>query len=367
MAKAPRASVLKQAGQYAYDNFLKNGYKEADKRFRFDKELPVGDKILPRPNHGLAHTLRVAMYVPEVVNSLLKSPQFTEKKAIQNLNMEKVQIALAFAIVGRENDSGYTENPVRYMQYRDASVTAFQDYCKTLSDPKFTQAEIQQYSKSLRDFGNPAMKDPLSVLIKVCHKLDLPRCYKPDQYAHAMADVKPYVSNSELVKLEKYVSDCIDATGDRKVGYQNYDKEKFYKVSTDVDLCMKSINSVKPGFFAQLWNAVKSLLGIGSNEKKPSDPVPVVHSTAAKEPAKGVGDMSFSEKIETAPKSLHSTQAKKTESAKPDYHATKKATVQTKGETSPPLSKKALMEAKSQSTAKNAAVAPENSSPAARA
>jgi hypothetical protein len=79
---------LKKYGNIVFDNYLSKPYTNKsitiDWALSKDKMLSPDDTSIPdlsndnvinRPNHGLAHTLRVVSYVPMVINALIKNAQ----------------------------------------------------------------------------------------------------------------------------------------------------------------------------------------------------------------------------------------------------------------------------------------------------
>ena len=84
---------------------------------------------IPRPNHGLAHTVRTMTYVPFVVEALAKKvalPQSWPADAVRLL-----QLGMLFFVAGRENEAGSREDSVAYKRFREKSKAAFLDFMKS--------------------------------------------------------------------------------------------------------------------------------------------------------------------------------------------------------------------------------------------
>jgi len=170
-----------------------------------------------RPNHGLAHNVRVTAKVSDVIKLYADSENNTNansRKWFEALNTEdektKLEIVGSFYVACRESEAGFSPEPSSpYQRYRDASSNAFYDYAKTLkkSDeqtPLFTEAELQLYKTVLRDpyfdksadapalLGSnefDAKKAAAKAVLSSCHALDLARCFHSDKMGHKIWEV----------------------------------------------------------------------------------------------------------------------------------------------------------------------------------
>lgn len=221
-----------------------------------DWETKCNGVMINRPNHALAHTLRVANYAPYVIESLFNNAKNdVEKNAYKNLqhDLTKLQIALLFAVVGRENDWGFSDNSAAYMKFRRNSAEAFKKYVKTLNPPLFTAQEIDVYHQALIDLGNPDKQDHITKVMTTCHQLDLPRCYFSDQWPDVAKKLKGNLGD-DFDALLSYALHCLKNTGDRIMAQPTkefkdisiYNEATFAKTSADPLECLQAISKALP-------------------------------------------------------------------------------------------------------------------------
>jgi hypothetical protein len=162
---------IKDHCQAVYEQYLSKPF--TDHSLKWDWEYKTEGYTIPRPNHGLAHTLRVAYYAPMVLNAFQNSPNKKEAEQYIGLDkdLDKIQIALLFAVAARTNETGFSDNQAKYMKMRENCVEAFKKYAKELVPPVFNPEEIEQYGNVLYNFGAPDTIDPLSMIFKTCHNL----------------------------------------------------------------------------------------------------------------------------------------------------------------------------------------------------
>lgn len=216
-------------------------------RLRIQTHLtcPDGTKIY-RPNHGLAHSIRVANYIPYIWEYFkkngVKNPDGSHHygfDTLTELDVQKIQIAALFYVVGREDETGFRHNAARYNSYRAASAQKFRNYCtlhdligegKVFSD----QNDMEQYVTFLHDGEHGIIEaikhkkpmNPLRILLSTAHELDLSRCFPDKRYKAALVEEKlnyfsQYANNRDLQALMGYAQNCIIATGDvLSVAYQ---------------------------------------------------------------------------------------------------------------------------------------------------
>lgn len=261
---------LFKAIEYVWKNFLSQPYTE-DYIWDMDLELPVDGKIIHRPNHGLPYTLRVASYIPLIIEyfkQFAKDEGF--RKFCQELlgnqkEIEKIQSAMLFDSAGRKSDVGFYENAKAYARYVDYNAKYFKEYAQTINMPNM---EINKYSESILNRGIPNYhKDKveaeliyLHFIMQLSHSLDLQRCATKQKYLASIAmPNSPSVEASPqqqqaLNNLFDIVTKCIEATGDRfTCKYyageivncdQYYKKQLFLETSQNPALCWGILQSV---------------------------------------------------------------------------------------------------------------------------
>lgn len=243
-------STFLQAAQYVYDNKLSQPYTNTS--FPFDWAHATQEHgVIPRPNHGLAHSMRGAMYAPTVCRYFKEFAKDKENFQFTMDEVKKIQIALLFRVAGRENDAGYADDPVAYQRYQKQHAQAFRDYCDE-HPGIFTEQEKERYANALETYANPSENDPLKIIFKACHNLDLLRCCPNSRLEQEFEPMRVQLgdrSNDLIV----YADNCIRQTGDRilddnlvtrKLAQGDYDDSIFGLVSTDVNACAKAIAKV---------------------------------------------------------------------------------------------------------------------------
>lgn len=229
---------------YVYDNYLSKAY--TDRECTWDWVLHTAHSQIERPNHGLAHSMRVAHLVPVVAHFFTQHTNdnefnFTKKQ------MQLIQIAALFSVVGRENDAGFGDNKEKYMQFRLKSAQAFEYYAH--HHLKLSPSEIKHYTHIVLKMGSPDEQSAEFKILNFAHKLDLLRCYSAEQIQKSITEpLNHYLPESETQKLLDYAEDLLYATGDRVyVGKnpQDYNKALFCKTSTCAKACIEAIAQVE--------------------------------------------------------------------------------------------------------------------------
>lgn len=217
--------------QYVYDKFLCKPY--LDRAICSDDlKVNIDGIIIHRPNHGLAHTLRMTfVYFHDVINYLIDHVQNPSiKTAGQEMRPDdeyNMQMALLFTIVGRQSEVSFTQNPNKQCLYKKISAQQYRLYAKTINIP---DAEIDMYAAIIEHLGNPAhlLDNPTIaekykfalIAMNLTHRLDLARCYSPEDYAHALEKTYDVVTLStkqqiHLLQLIKLATKSIRDSGDR--------------------------------------------------------------------------------------------------------------------------------------------------------
>jgi hypothetical protein len=249
------------AAKYVYEHYLSKEYPKAE---LWPQELSCGskDKVTYRPNHGLAHTLRCAMYVPYVLEAYCK-----QKKIDLSARIEDIQLAILFYVAGRGNEMGSGDNKEMYQEFRKNSALAFEKYIKE----KLPKPHLQIYKDILRENADP--KDVVALhiqlIMRLAHNLDSLRCFEKPVFQSVCMELSDHLGGEAVNKLTTLAEACVVATGDRVMGginRQDRNGELFFNCSRNVDVCLGAIcEAIKKELIKQ--RAVLQVSG-GSRLKK---------------------------------------------------------------------------------------------------
>lgn len=215
------------------------------------------NRTLNRPNHGLSHTLRGAVMVPEVFYSYAThSTDKNTREMVQNLrkdDIKRMQVAMLFSVVGRKSELGFADNPAVYRGYREASAKLFEHYAKTHYKDLFNSPEqIDSWKGLVLDYGNPAFKPEvnkpeqaiIAKIMRQCHCLDLLRCYSQDEFVMKVTTpLQNDLGVDAANNLVNYSKTLLEKTGDRLVGTKSYNVQEHWLNNTDVSYCINTLNS----------------------------------------------------------------------------------------------------------------------------
>ena len=238
--------------KHVYDEYLSKPY--TSNSIESDWEYTFEGLTIPRPNHGLAHTLRTASYVSIVV----KTYNFFNKASLTTTDINHIQVALLFYVIGRENEASFGHPD--YSKSRQKAADAFELYVKKYLVAQFTNDQTQFYKQGiLNAYGtSPAQY----LIMRTCHDLDLLRCYSKTEYDKKVVEASRYVGPLAQ-PLAELAEECLYATGDRIMGKQSYNGPLFISCSTNVEKALKRIDK-----------AFKIKLGAIMQKINPSLPIP---------------------------------------------------------------------------------------------
>ena len=91
---------------------------------------------------------------------------------------DHLQLACLFYVTGRENEAAFGQDG--YLRYRQKSADAFEKYIRKNLPQQFTEQEIQFYKQGIYD--SYSTSPPHYVILRICHDLDLLRCYPQSEY-----------------------------------------------------------------------------------------------------------------------------------------------------------------------------------------
>jgi hypothetical protein len=221
----------KHALQYAYENFLSKKYTilrkstskpiivyvqnqdPAKTEFRlyadhsnFILKEPSNPnlQIVYRCNHGLTHTIKTMAIVPDVLQFLRENASenitgyLSKQDAKQDENFqEKVQIAMAFYVTGRESEASFKEKEL-YESFRKASAENFRKYLKEKAEVAalFKDGEQDLFAKCLENPYPYANEEnftdeeiALKTIFYAAHNADMTRCRKDSRISKNLADL----------------------------------------------------------------------------------------------------------------------------------------------------------------------------------
>ncbi len=241
---------LQVAAQYAFDYRLSKPYTNRSCLWDWGYPSDLNGPIW-RPNHGLAHSIRGAMYAPTVID-YFKNVTGDPDYDLSLQEIEKIQIALMFRVTGRENDAGFSNDPVAYAEYQKGHAKYFREYCLANPGVFKDDAEIEKYANLLKTYANPNANSPLANIFKTCHNLDLIRVRDPAGLEKELAIPTQMLGDANVKQLMLYADSCIRATGSQincanpiiGRGDANYEDGIFRVVSTNVAACFQTVANV---------------------------------------------------------------------------------------------------------------------------
>lgn len=236
--------------RFVYRDFLSKSYDlvmvdEVDWSM-MDWQLSHAGKVVPRPNHGLVHTMRSSSYVSFVVQYYLD--QHENKMSAKQVGDLKravpwLQLCMLFFVAARRNEIGFHHNPVVYQGFRVACGEALKHFLisKGCADKQaidyFSDAVVNCYSKD----------DPVHRILRICHDLDLMRCIDSSVYKNKLAGISAYLGDEHTNRLSHLVLRLLEYTGDRimadNLHLRHYQLDQFVICSTDIDRCLEQIES----------------------------------------------------------------------------------------------------------------------------
>lgn len=130
-----KSPIFLDAITHSYKTHLQHRYKEGDNK------LEHGGITVWRANHGLAHTIRVASYLPVVVSAVgIKLSQ---------AEVHKAQVALCFFVTGRESETSFRGDKAAYKRFRDASAANYLAYAQGKGIPPSSHPSASAFRSKL--------------------------------------------------------------------------------------------------------------------------------------------------------------------------------------------------------------------------
>lgn len=221
----------------AYDKHLSQPYSESN------HSITIDSITIARPNHGLAHTGRVMMFIDIVINYFACHASDKEFQTYcQNVTPNEcdwIRVAAAYSITGRESEVSAGENLLRYNEYKNKSMEHMKAFLEEYYLPEKDSVMREQLLHVVRWMGNPGYekgaggedvinnhanpverkrRNFIHRILTVAHQLDLPRCYGVQQFESAMAMCLEHsLDNAEqkadYIHMIRYAIDLIRAHG----------------------------------------------------------------------------------------------------------------------------------------------------------
>ena len=154
---------VKEALNCSYDKYYSIPYKDNHIRQR-EAAWAIGDTVIHRYNHGLAHATRKAFVMPFIIDYLLRHGKDEIQANLRALIdqegrdrvVEKLQIAIIFEVAGRESECGSCDNLKTYMGYLEGSSEALREHCRSAGligqDKLFSsQADVERYAMAIKE------------------------------------------------------------------------------------------------------------------------------------------------------------------------------------------------------------------------
>ncbi len=218
----------------------------------YGSNLIIDGKVISRPNHGLAHTHRVMTYIDIIINYFAHHALNEDFKSFcQNIchnEREWLRVTSAFSVTGRESEVSPVFNLTIYDKYRENSKNHLVAFLKkyppnkaisAFKESNFSVKTSERMQHILRWMGNPSYevgyqeKPPINQhedlnermhrnflyrILTSAHKLDLIRCYKPNEFDHSMKylrelSVKNDVQLFDYINMVQYAFDLNHAHG----------------------------------------------------------------------------------------------------------------------------------------------------------
>lgn len=241
-------SVFASASEYVYQNHLSKPYRDAPGEV-YPKGSGTSQKVY-RPNHGLAHSIRKAIHL----NSIFPMYTACGLPTIFPVNgvtwqLERdliyLKLALLFSVTGRESEISHVDNEKLYDSYRKASADNFERWVNAnLAYPN--RDKIKEFKAVIYTPHYSSSKpyyDAMRSLFRICHQVDLLRCYNHDEWKNVLSVIAKSLrisSNHQFIsQIEGYSLRCLRATGDQVFSMgERYNFERFCSSSTSVSTCL---------------------------------------------------------------------------------------------------------------------------------
>jgi hypothetical protein len=231
---------LVDAARCAYEHFLCKAYTDTG----VDNDAAMGGVF--RPNHGLAHSLRVSFLVPTVA-AVMAEHEPAYKFDAGTIQM--LQTCAVFSVVGRRSEVSWSaDSPEPYDSYRRTSSSALK---AVAADLRVKLDDGFDYAELVRSYLDPTAElfvSPRYTVLRLCHNLDLQRCYEFTQLPERLTELAR-LSKRALPAMLSLSRTMLLATGNRVLtpdgSCVDYNVSLFVKCSSSVTDCFAALKAVK--------------------------------------------------------------------------------------------------------------------------
>lgn len=250
--------------KHVYSNFLSKPFQKINlpgaSGSNNDVFLDTPGGRVHRPNHGLAHTLRVANAVKVIAD--MYNFRLPKDSQIPLIIIQQQQFIALFSVIGRVNEmsaeqsedykkkmnqvtSFYEESHLHYLE--GVSNYEKKGYLHIFNSPEAIAIKRSLNYTKYEKLGNE--------VYRAAHNIDLMRCYDKATFERVMT--KPGWDGTKCLKdmigdwlcdlMLKYHRDVIKATGNRCMGFDPpaaFNLNLFGRCSQDFNYCLQQINNV---------------------------------------------------------------------------------------------------------------------------
>ena len=222
----------------AYCNHLSKAYQDAPLH-----QVTIAGITIERPNHGLAHEYRVMLYIDIVINYFAHHAKIEAFRSfcqvISPSEKRWLRVAAAYSVTGRENELSAGEDLTRYDTARSACKEQMETFLAKYPPSSENSAMRERMLDIVRWMGNPGYEQQygdkpainqhsdkkerehrnfIHRILTLAHKLDLPRCYLPEQFHTAIQIALEHVTKSveqqaDCIRMIQYAINLIDVHG----------------------------------------------------------------------------------------------------------------------------------------------------------
>ncbi|MGE3920333.1 MAG: protein kinase, partial [Gammaproteobacteria bacterium] len=250
-AKTSRINLY-EAAECVYRAYLSKAYTVKKNLIDWEYKHQLYSNLsvtIPRPNHGLAHTLRTMSYVPFVIEQYLSYQQNLSAKEIKCLQDHGtlIQLALLFYVTGRANEAGHAEGNL-YKRFRQDSAKNFKKFLEEVKSEYAISEDIKNECVVAIEQGYyTPVEHVFTDIICLCHDLDTLRCFDEAKFETTLrGDIARLLGEGGAQKLKALALKCLELTGDRIMGDNDYAKDydgpRFIECSQNVATCFHFID-----------------------------------------------------------------------------------------------------------------------------
>lgn len=239
------STAAQHAAQSVYDSHLRFEFKhKLQGIYATPDDNPYAG--VNRPNHGLAHVMRQAFYVPfvfEFLDSLPDSNKYTYHLPSPE-RILTIQLKLLFAGCGRQNEAGGAHQFPEIANFWSNSSKALCSYLAQNVKMETWRCKVTpDMSVPSLIWTDCSCRPKCAMILNICHMLDSMR-WRADFNSTA---IHPALHQDH--PLVQFALKCVIATGDRVLGMnqaRGRDDALFQQCSTNVQFCLQKLLGIAP-------------------------------------------------------------------------------------------------------------------------